>query len=1176
MNKQQITNNKHFDYAQCRQQITNNKQQITKLWFCVNVLAFLVLFPGIARTDEIPEVESGENPVVFLAETGTLAEGDEVMETRHLVDRYTFAGNRDQGVTITVESNSFNTGLLLFDSQGNNIEYNDNLSFNNTNSRITTTLPEDETYRVVVLGIDTESRGSYNLLVREATTKELKKAAADKLLRQGNEQFQVNQFTAAFQSWEQALRIYEEIGDRSGVAKSLGNLGIAYRSLGEYNKAIDYLQQSLAITQEIGDRSGVASSLINLGSAYYSLEEYNKAIDYYQQSLAITQEIGDRSGVANSLNNLGNAYNSLGEYNKAIDYYQQSLVIKKEIGARSGVANTLNNLGIAYRSLGEYNKAIDYYQQSLAIFSEIGDRSGVAFSLNNLGIAYDSLGEYNKAIDYLQQSLVITQEIGARSGVAYSLNNLGIAYYSLGEYNKAIDYYQQSLVIKKEIGDRSGVANTLNNLANAYNSLGEYNKAIDYHQQSLAITQEIGARSSVSYSLNNLANAYRSLGEYNKAIDYYQQSLAIKKEIGARSGVASSLNNLGNAYNSLGEYHKAIDYYQQSLVITQEIGDRSGVASSLGNLGSAYYSLEEYNKAIDYHQQSLVITQEIGARSGVASSLMNLGSAYYFLGEYNKAIDYYQQSLAITQEIGDRSGESSVLNNLGATYNDLNRYAEAEKTLYQSIEIKESIREPLSDRQQISIFETQASSYELLELALIAQNKTNEALEITERGKARALVGQLAPQSTSSITIEEIQQLAQEKQATLVEYSLGLNNQLYIWVIQPDEEIHFQSVDFTAMKEQFKSKDDSLIEFISSRHQKFIDQKNKGDRGDSQIEFQPGDWVKFPDDEENGFEEPWQVVEYNPHTNILKITHPTFEGSIAIERSSTEATKVDAFPTALQQLHQLLIQPIAQYLPTNPEEKVIFIPHREMLLIPFALLQDQEKEYLISKHTILVTPGIQVLQELPSVAKDNNNSALVVGNPIMPIFPGSDPPVQLKPLQHAEEEARKIANLFNTKPFLQEEATISRIIAEMQQARWIHFATHGLLGKKGLDYPGAIAFAPDGENQGYLTSNEIKDMNLKAELVVLSACDTGSGEITGEGVNGLSRSFILAGVPTVVVSLWSVDDASTAELMIEFYENYLNRGMEKSKALRKAMLSMMKKYRENPKLWGGFIVVGEG
>ena len=1175
MKKQQTTNNKQ-QTTNNKQPTTNNQQQITKLWFCVNVLAFLVLFPGIARTDEIPEVESGENPVVFLAETGTLAEGDEVMETGHLFDSYTFAGNRDQGVTITLESDNFDTGLLLFDSQGNRIESNDDISFNNTNSRITTTLPEDETYIVVVLGIDAESRGSYNLLVREATTKELKKAAADKLLRQGNEQFKTSQFTAAFQSWEQALRIYEEIGDRSGVAKSLGNLGVAYDSLGEYNKAIDYHQQSLAITQEIGNRSGVANSLMGLGNAYLYIGEYNKAIDYYQQSLVIKREISDRSGVAKSLGNLGNAYYSLGEYNKAIDYYQQSLAIKREIGDRSGVANSLNNLGNAYNSLGEYNKAIDYHQQSLAIMKEIGDRSGVAKSLGNLGVAYDSLGEYNKAIDYHQQSLAITQEIGNRSGVANSLMGLGNAYLYIGEYNKAIDYYQQSLVIKREISDRSGVAKSLGNLGNAYYSLGEYNKAIDYYQQSLAIKREIGDRSGVASSLDNLGIAYDSLGEYNKAIDYHQQSLVIKKEIGDRSGVAYSLGNLGNAYSSLGEYNKAIDYYQQSLVIKKEIGDRSGIASSLNNLGNAYYSQGEYNKAIDYYQQSLVITQEIGDRSGVASSLNNLGNVYDSLGEYNKAIDYHQQSLAIMREISDRSGESTSLNNLGATYNKLNRYAEAETTLYQSIEISESIREPLPDRQQISIFETQTSSYQLLEDTLIAQNKTNAALEIAERGKARALVEQLAPQSTSSITIEEIQQLAREKQATLVEYSLGFNNQLYIWVIQPTGEIHFQSVDFTTMGEQFKSKNDSLREFISSRRQKFIDQKTRGDRGDSQIEFQPGDWVKFPDDEEKGFEEPWQVVEHNPQTNKLKVTHPRFDGSIAIERSSTEATKVDVFPTALQQLHQLLIQPIAQYLPTNPEEKVIFIPHREMLLIPFALLQDQEKEYLISKHTILVTPGIQVLQELPSVAKDNNNSALVVGNPIMPIIPGSDPPVQLIPLEHAEEEARKIANFFKTKPFLKEDATITRIIAEMQQARWIHFATHGLLGKKGLDYPGAIAFAPDGENQGYLTSNEIKDMNLKAELVVLSACDTGSGEITGEGVNGLSRSFILAGVPTVVVSLWSVDDASTAELMIGFYENYLNQGMSKSKALREAMLSMMKKYPENPKLWGGFIVVGEG
>ncbi len=278
--------------------------------------------------------------------------------------------------------------------------------------------------------------------------------------------------------WQQNL----QPEDRSEFANSLNNLGNAYHSLGEYQRAIDYHQQSLAIAQQLGDRSGEGASLGNLGLAYNSLREYQRAIDYHQQSLAIQQQIGERYGEAASLNNLGLAYSYLGEYQRAIDYHQQSLAIAQQIGERYGEGLSLNNLGLAYSYLGEYQRAIDYHQQSLAIQQQIGDRNGEGNSLNNLGSAYYSLGEYQRAIDYHQQSLAIAQQLGDRNGEGNSLIGLGSAYYSLGEYQRAIDFYQQSLAIQQQLGDRNGEGNSLIGLGNAYDSLGEYQRAIDYHQ----------------------------------------------------------------------------------------------------------------------------------------------------------------------------------------------------------------------------------------------------------------------------------------------------------------------------------------------------------------------------------------------------------------------------------------------------------------------------------------------------------------------------------------------------------------------------------------------------------------------------------------------------------------------------------------------------------------------
>jgi CHAT domain-containing protein len=292
----------------------------------------------------------------------------------------------------------------------------------------------------------------------------------------------------------------------------------------------------------------------------------------------------------------------------------------------------------------------------------------------------------------------------------------------------------------------------------------------------------------------------------------------------------------------------------------------------------------------------------------------------------------------------------------------------------------------------------------------------------------------------------------------------------------------------------------------------------------------------------------------------------------------------------LQQLHQLLIQPITDLLPSNPESRVIFMPQSSLFLAPFPALQDEKGKYLIEKHAILTAPSIQVLQltheqrqrsGAQSLAPLQAQDALVVGNPTMPsVAPDfGKAPQPLPPLSGAETEAKAIAEVLHTKPLIGNQATKSAVEQLMSNARIIHLATQGLLDDvRGLG--SAIALAPDssykeeiGKVNGLLTAEEIFDLKLKAELVVLSACNTGRGRITGDGVIGLSRSLISAGVPSVLVSLWSVPDAPTAQLMTEFYQN-LQKNPDKAQALRQAMLTIRKQH-PNPKDWAAFTLIGE-
>jgi tetratricopeptide (TPR) repeat protein len=353
---------------------------------------------------------------------------------------------------------------------------------------------------------------------------------------------------------------------------SLNCLGICYHLLGQYEKAIASYQQHYDISEEIGNRQGVAISLGNLGLCYSSLGQYEKAIAYHQQYHKISEAIGFRQGVAISLGNLGNCYNDLGQYEKAIAHLKQSLEIEEEIGNRQGVASSLENLGGCYKSLGQYEQAIAYKQQSLEISEEIGNRRGVAISLGNLGNCYYDLGQYEKAIAYHQQFHDISKEMGFRHGVANSLGNLGNCYYSLGQYEKAIVYHQQDLDISEEIGYRQGVTISLGNLGICYKNLGQYENAITYQQQSLEIEEETGDRQGVAISLHNIGETLIKLENYSEAETKIQESLVISQEINYKTLTAHNFKALAEIAHQTNQPQLALSHCQNALSLSQELG----------------------------------------------------------------------------------------------------------------------------------------------------------------------------------------------------------------------------------------------------------------------------------------------------------------------------------------------------------------------------------------------------------------------------------------------------------------------------------------------------------------------------------------------------------------------------------------------------------------------------
>ncbi|HIK18881.1 MAG TPA: tetratricopeptide repeat protein [Leptolyngbyaceae cyanobacterium M33_DOE_097] len=1008
-----------------------------------------------------------------------------------------------------------------------------------------------------------------------AQTTQDKKAEGDLLLQKGLQQYDAGQYQAAIKTWQQALAQYRAINNRNGEAQVLTNLGLTYAVLEQYPKSIDYFEQALSVARAIGNRKIEAQALSNLGDLYSALSQLPKAIRYYEQALPIYRTVQNAYGEARVLNNLGTAYTALTQYDKAKGYFEQAGPIFRKIQERNSEADTLINLGISnvflyqydnaiasferalslyravqnrsgeenalvklgntYLALLQYPKAVGYFEQSLAIARTLKDPNREASGLNNLGIAYLSLAQYEKAIAYFEQALPLYRAAQNRRSEAGTLTNMGNAYSQLTQYTRAIDYYEQSLPIFRALQDRKGEAGSLNGLGNAYLFMSQYAKAIAYFEQALPVYQAVQEPDSEAIVLMNLGNAYNFLSQYAQAIRYFEQALPLYRTAKNRRGEADALGNLGISYNYLSQPMKAIRYFEQALPIYRAVQNPNREADALNNLGTAYYSLSQHPKAIAYFEQALSLYRTVKDRKGEAGALANLGGSYAALSQPAKAIASYKQALPIYQSLQNRDGESITLNNLGDTYFKMGELAQAEPLLRQSIQVRECIRVGLKDDQKISIFESQSDAYRTLQQVLVAQNKSTEALEIAERGRARAFVELLAQRLNSNSkpsanctpvqppTLAQIQQIAKQQNATLVEYSVIDRDRLLVWVVQPNGQIHFRSVDLTADLNGV-----SLAEWVKATRAEDLNVRGRG----------------------------------------LGV----FESDLTVDAEE----KLDK--ANLQTLHQWLIEPIAELLPTTPDERIIFIPQGALFLVPFAALRDAAGKHLIEKHTIAVAPSIQTLAltraQKTAEKRQKVGTTLIVGNPAMPkvvVEAGKDP-VQLSPLPGAETEAQALAALLKTPALIGTQATEATIKAQMPQASLIHLATHGLLDDN-FGINSSIALTPTRDEDGFLTAAEISNLSLQATLVVLSACDTGRGTITGDGVIGLSRSLISAGVPSVVVSLWAVPDAPTAFLMTEFYKN-LETSNDKAKALRQAMLTTMQRY-EKPRDWAAFTLIGE-
>ncbi len=999
----------------------------------------------------------------------------------------------------------------------------------------------------------------------------------------GNYLQAMGKYAESIQHHQQALAIAKQIGDRRLESVAINNLGNTYDEQGQYKQSLEYRHQAFDAADEAlrrveaGDpaaqqqfcaqasstlssgysrdlclnmsRSAKGTTLNNLGGSYAKLGRYGEALKLRQEALKLVKPLGERDGEATLLNNLGFIYLQTGEYAKALTHFERALDLTIAVGNRAAQSRTLSNMGMVYGEQGQYDKSLEYRQKALAIAQQLNSPSLQVNLFDNIGTVYGYLGDHRQALDYFQRSLKLSETLGIKPTT--QLGNLGFFYESAGDFSKAREYYQQVLTLAQENDDRQNEATALSKLANVDWSQGYYAVSLQKRQQAQKIYQDMGDRPNEAMMFAWLGRSYRILGQHDRALEALQKALTLGRDMGIRRIEANVLSQMGTIYQEQQKYTEALEKHRQALAIQTDIKESVSMSRTLTSIGTALVQQGKPTDAIANFQKALQIQQSTGVHPDEAVTLRELGLAYAAQGKLPQAIKTLQQAAIIHHTVNDREQEGITLSELGNLLLANQQLEAAETALSNAIQIFEKQRVGLSDRDNVALFETQLKTYQRLQEVLIKLNRFSLALEVAERGRARAFIEllakrvsttQLIDQAAAPITLEQIKGIAKSHQATLVEYTV-LPHAVYIWVIKPTGEIAFRQTTLNPSPG------------LTASAQTPTTAVTRGERIPTKSVLNLTTLVTQTRDAISARTRSGTTV-----PEKLDTTQQTFQLSLVDMHSQ------------LQSMHQLLIEPIADLLPQDPHDRVIFIPHGALFLVPFAALRNGQGKYLIDQHTILTVPSIQVLNLTQQEQNQGNqqpsttSTSLIVGAP-------SPMPEGLQPLEGMKLEATEIAKLLNSHALIGQQATKAAIVPQMQQARLIHLATHGLFDD--VDGIGSkIALASSNPDDGFLTAEEILNLKLQANLVVLSACNTGRGKITGDGVIGLSRSLISAGVPSVVVSLWSVFDSSTSVLMTEFYRNWHERKLDKAQALRQAMLSL-KKENDDPIEWAAFTLIGE-
>lgn len=871
------------------------------------------------------------------------------------------------------------------------------------------------------------------------------------------------------------------------------------------------------------------------------------------------------------------------------------------------------------RSGADNRQALEKYGEALSIWQqEIKDQAREAETLYRLGWVSQRLGRFDAAMDYFEKALPLLQEAQSRFYEGRVLNRMAAIRFRLGHDADAVRLASTALEISKQIGDKVLEAAALINLGNAYNSMGEVQNSLECYQAGRSLSLESGDRIQQRIALIGIGDLLLYQGKSRQALDALEQSLRLAREQESVRGQAAVLNRMANVHQRMGEFDRALQELDEALELIRRTDDPTGEATVLNSMGTVHLKSSRLEEAGDCYRQALSISSDSQDRRNQAFAHLNLGRYHYERGEFDLSAASHDRAAELFEN--NRRGRASTLFGSARALHKVMDYSGAQEKLEAVLEDVESLRsETESPDLRMTYFATRQHYFDLHIDTLMhlhqqddSAGHATQALQVSERRRARGLIDLLV-QSNARISrgvdptlLDRERKLQEELNASeriLMRPTPGRNRSQRIANEEKRQRGLLRELD--EVRTQIRVKSPQYADLTRPRPLTLDEIKEQVlDEETLLLVYSLGDERSFL----------WCVSHQGSMSSHVLPSRSMIEGM------AREVYKGwSRFPTADQtterwavRLGRTLLDPVADRL---GNKRLLIVSEGALLYVPFAALPHPSGTGpLVERHEVVTSPSASTLASLRTDLADRLPAPRRIAVVADPVFNADDPRVtQRSGMQGStkglgetgSDLARSASDLgiprFERLPFSRDEAQAIQDLVpggqrfealgfdasretflggQLARYRILHIATHGLLNRKHPELSGLVLSLVDDQGRprdGFVRAHELFNLDLPAELIVLSACETGLGqEIKGEGLVGLTRGFMYAGAPRIVVSLWKVNDQATSELMRRFYKLLFDRGESPSSALRLAQLSMLKDERwKAPNFWSGFIFQGE-